>query len=110
AVEELSANEQWQVAEGLHQMGVGPGDKVAVIGDSFRAYWAHLLALHVVAEIRPEDANTFWAADPAKQKVAIDTLARTGARAIVTENPPLRADPTWQKIGSTDYYAYLLPR
>jgi 4-amino-4-deoxy-L-arabinose transferase-like glycosyltransferase len=110
AGEDPSAHKQWRVAEGLHQMGVEPGDKVAVIGDSFSAYWAHLLRLHIVAEISPEDADTFWAADPATQKVAIDTLARTGARVIVTEKPPFRADPIWQKIGNSDYYAYLLSK
>jgi hypothetical protein len=110
AGEDVSAHEQWQVAEGLRQMGVQPGDKVAVIGNSFRAFWAHLAALHIVAEISGGDAITFWAADAPVKKVAIDTLARTGARAIVAENPPLRVEPTWQKIRNTDYYAYLLSR
>lgn len=111
AEEDTSAHEQWLVADGLRQMGVVPGDKVAVIGNSFRAFWAHLAGVRIVAEIKTRDANSFWAVDEPVRSEAIETFARTGAKAIVTEMPALCAESVgWRKIGNTDYYTYLLSR
>ncbi len=111
AGKDTSAHEQWLVADGLRQMGVVPGDKVAVIGYSFTAFWAQLARVRIVAEIRDRDANSFWAVDEPVRSEAIETFARTGAKAIVTEKPALCAESTgWRKIGNTDYYAYLLSR
>ncbi|MBA2527274.1 MAG: hypothetical protein H0V18_16065 [Pyrinomonadaceae bacterium] len=111
AGEGTSAHEQWLVADGLHQMGVVPGDRVAVIGNSIRAFWGHLAGVRIVAEIKPRDANGFWAVDESVRSEAIETFARTGAKAIVTERPALCAESAgWRKIGNTNYYAYLLSR
>ena len=109
AGENVSNHEQWQVSEGLREMNFVPGDQVAVIGNSFRAFWAHLLGLRIVAEVRnPNDAR-FWEMDTTQRAVVFDALARTNARAIVAEKPPSTTDLSgWQKIGSTDYYVYLL--
>ena len=107
--ENPSAHEQWQVAEGLREMGVAPSDKVAFIGDSFRAFWAHLLGVRVTAEIRRDRVIDFWQAAPAVKGDVINAFARTGVKAVVTENPPVGMDMSgWQKIRDTDYYVYLL--
>ena len=107
--ENPSAHEQWQVAEGLREMGVAPSDKVAFIGDSFRAFWAHLLGVRVTAEIRRDRVIDFWQAGPAVKGDVINAFARTGVKAVVTEDPPVGMDMSgWQKIRDTDYYVYLL--
>lgn len=107
--EDTSANETWQVAEGLHQMGFAPGDKVAYIGTSIGAYWAHLAGIRIVADIATPDADSFWAADASVKNRAIEALQRTGAKAIVAVTPPACADLNgWRRIGNTGYYAYLL--
>lgn len=111
AGEDRSAHEQWQVAEGLGEIGMAPGDKVAVIGSPVRAFWAHLAGLQIIAEIESGNTGTFWEADLTLKHEVIKTFARTGAKAIVAEKPPSGADFSgWQKIGNTDYYIYLLKR
>jgi hypothetical protein len=106
--ENPAAHEQWQVAEGLREMGVGSGDKVAFIGDSFRAFWAHLAGARVVAEIRRDKVNDFWQANTAAKRGLISAFARAGVKAVVVEKPPPGADLAgWQKIRHTDYYVYL---
>jgi Dolichyl-phosphate-mannose-protein mannosyltransferase len=109
--EDESAHEQWQVADGLRQMGIVPGDKVAVIGNSFRSFWAHLMGLRIVAEVRRQSTDSFWEADATRREQVINAFAQTSAKAIVAEKPILGTDLTgWQKIGKTDYYIYFLKR
>ena len=98
AGEDPAAHEQWQVAEGLRERGVTPGDQVAFIGDSYRAFWAHLLGLRIVSEVRRDKVINFWEADQTLRGRLIDTFARTGAKAVVAEKPPPSTDLTgWAK-------------
>jgi len=110
AGEDVSTHPHWQVAEGLHQMGVEPGDKVAVVGDSFGAFWAHLAGLKIVADVTFGDAELFWRTDASQRARAIDALAKTEAKAIVADRPKLSAEDSgsWRKIDDTEYYVYML--
>ncbi|HKY41652.1 MAG TPA: hypothetical protein VJM50_01050 [Pyrinomonadaceae bacterium] len=109
--ENPEAHEQWQVAEGLREMGVTPSDKVAFIGDSFRAFWADLLGTRVVAEIRRDKVRDFWEADPAVKSDLIDAFAGTGVKAVIAEKPPTGIELNgWRRIRNTDYYVHLMSR
>jgi len=101
----------WQVAQELHQAGVKKGDKVARIGGTFGADWARLLRARVVAEIPRYEAAHFWTAGPALQSEVIDTIGKTGAKAIVAEQIPpsevFTAAPGWKRVGNTDFYVFV---
>ena len=106
-----SAHVQWQVADGLKQMGIEAGDEVAFIGKTFEAYWARLAHVRVIAEIPTEDVNTFWAAEPPLRSRVLETFATTRAKVIVAERVPRSASKIeWQRIGDTGYGVYFLPR
>jgi len=103
--------EQWQVAEGLNRIGVQSGDKVAFMGYAFRNSWARLARVRIVAEMPAAEVGSFWAADSLVKSQITKTFASTGAVAIVTKNVPSSVSTTdWQRIGNTDYYAYILSR
>jgi hypothetical protein len=107
--EDAAAHEQWQVAEGLREMGLAQGDRVAAIGDNFRAFWAQLLGLKIVAEVRRAEIENFWKADSTVKREVINAFARTGVKAVVVEKPPIGADLSrWQRIRETDYYVYMI--
>jgi hypothetical protein len=109
AGENVLDHEQWQVAEGLRESGLNPGDRVAFIGDSFRAFWAHLLGARVTAEIRKDRISSFWEADARVKSEVIKAFAGTGAKVMVAERPPHGTDLNgWKKIRSTEYYVYML--
>jgi len=106
---------QWQVADNLRKLGVGPNDKVAAIGNTMFHAWPRLARVRVVAEIpaRPGgDVERFWAGDAALKSQVIAAFERTAAKVIVAEDIPRWAlvPEGWQKIGATNYYVYFLPR
>ena len=107
--EDPAGHEQWQVAEGLRERGFTPNDRVAFIGDSYRVFWAHLLGLRVIAEVRRNKVTDFWDADATVKGKVIEAFARTGVKGVVAERPPSKANlEGWQRIRNTDYYVYPL--
>lgn len=106
--EDPAAHEQWQVAEGLRELGLVSSDKVAFIGHSTRGFWAHLLQLRIVAEVRRDKIGDFWEADANRKNQLLNAFAATGVKAVVAEKPPAGSDLTnWRRIRKTDYYVYI---
>ncbi|MCU1248392.1 MAG: hypothetical protein JWQ49_1421 [Edaphobacter sp.] len=100
------------IAEQLHYEGVHPGDRVAVIGNGYGAYWARLLQAKIVADV-PTGAtfgtfnDMFWSAPPDDRQRVLDALRSTGARAVVAEKAPERLPENWQRVGGTAAAFYL---
>lgn len=98
---------EWQVADGLHRMGLRPGDTVAVLGQEVKAdYWAHLAQVRVIADLPYEAMDRFWQASDDKQASLLDAFARTGAKILVTRfKPPSAHSDGWQNLENTGYFA-----
>lgn len=110
AVMHRQENEFWQAAQGLHQLGVQPGDKVSIITGMAVAHWARLADVKIVAELPIGQEAAFWQGDRATRATVYAVFARTGSRAVVMKDPPLDAvRDNWQQLGSSSYYARLLP-
>jgi hypothetical protein len=107
-----SQHPQWEVAKGLRAMGVQAGDRVGRIGGSHRVEWARLLKVRVIAEIPHEQAEYFWSSSASVQSQVLESFRKTGATAVIAQAmPPLEVfvpAPGWQRIGNSDFYAYLL--
>jgi hypothetical protein len=112
-----SRDVQWQVAAGLRQIGLQPGERIAVIGKPMFDAWPRLARTRVVAEL-PEtagNAERFWSADENIKQQVLNAFASTGARVIVADSVPQSArkmlggtSSCWQRIGNTDHYACFL--
>jgi len=102
---------QWQVAQGLQGQGIQPGDRVATIIDHrIGDYWAHLAGARIVAEVPYDESAGFWGSSPEAVQAVMQTFARSGAKAAVTNSIPRHLNAQgWQKIGQTDYSFFLLP-
>jgi hypothetical protein len=98
-------------AEQLSQMGLQPGDKVAVIMNGTGAYWAHLAKLRIVAEIMDTGGGTaeFWNASERVQQQVLDIFAHTGAKVVVTMCPAEAVKLAgWEQIAGTSYCVHNL--
>ena len=67
-------------------------------------YWAHLAGVSIVSEVPFQEEGTFWASSPEAQRRVELLLQQTGAKVLVTQNPPsLPPDSGWETIPGTDY-------
>lgn len=106
----------WKVAQELNQLGIHPGDKVAVIQiggkNGTQDYWARLARLTIVSEI--PDLSSFWQTDTNTRFEVYKAVEKTGAKAIVQKlganTPDYLSASGWQQIGNTNYYAYFFQK
>ncbi len=99
----------WEIAEGLKQLNVQSGQKVAILGlDLGGIGWARLARLQIIAEI--PNVDTFWSSDVAARKEVLKRVQKTGAKAIVkepgTRTPDSAIAEGWRQIGNTGSYVY----
>ena len=74
------------VADALRNLGVRSGDRLAVVQDPLRAYYARYAGLRVVAEIPNKDE--FWNLNALQLKAVAECLTRIGVKTLVATNRP----------------------
>jgi len=104
----------WQVVESLNQLGVLPGEKVALLGYYMypHYHWARLARVKIVAEIL--DAEAFWEQDSSIRSKILEKVEETGAKLIV-QKPGIKTTVPistmgWKKLGNTSYYVYFFQK
>jgi hypothetical protein len=99
----------WQVAERLKLTGIQPGDKIAFMGYSLNAYWAHMAGVQIVAEIPMGAASEYWSSSSQVKSKILSDFAAAGAKAVVTDQgPPSTPNEAWEKLGQTGYSVRML--
>jgi hypothetical protein len=94
----------------LRVLGLQPGDKIAGLSLTAEVHWARLAGVKIVSEIPLGDGTIFWTSDPEAKRKVFQVLAGTGARVVVTKDPPLSAvSEGWIPLARTGFYAYRLP-
>ena len=102
---------QIEVAKLLLRHDLHPGDPVACIGRGYRAYWARLAGLRVIAEVPLRSATEFWDCEEASRRGALVALASTGAKiAVAKDLPDAAGREGWQRLGETAYWVRELDR
>jgi hypothetical protein len=103
-------------AHALNDLGVGPGDTVACIGDMAcldTHYWARLAGVRILTETyKPAETPvySFLSAMPNRDQ-AYDVVRREGAKVLVGFFEPGRMTGTtpasagWRQLGGTPFYA-----
>jgi hypothetical protein len=103
-------NVNWQIAQSLQRMGVRRGDKVSDLAIDSHVQWARLAGVTIVSEIPFGEELTYWSASPEERDKVLQLLAGTGARVLVTADPPVASmDKDWIPLGNTGFYARWLP-
>jgi hypothetical protein len=110
AARSIHTNPDWEVAQGLWNMGLKPGDSVAGLSRVAESQWARVAGVKIVAEIPLGDENIFWSASRERKEEIFRVLAGTGAKMVITKNPPPNArNESWVPLGDTVFYAHFLP-
>jgi hypothetical protein len=97
-----------EVAQALHELGVGQGDKVGVIGYAYDSFWARLARVKIAAEMLEADANDLWRGDESLRQSVLQAFADAGVDAVVAEYVP--ADVMldgWHQVINSNYYIYV---
>ena len=95
------------VSRELARLGLRPGDGIVITGTGFRASYARLARLRIVAEI-PE-AGQLWALNDAGFDALREKLRAAGPKAIVGQGDcALIASKQWRSIADTGYCVRLL--
>jgi hypothetical protein len=103
-------NQNWQAAQKLQELGVRPGDRVALIGVLAEQHWLRLAGVKAVAELRYRDEQEFWTGDARLQDRVFAAFASTGSKIVVALRAPSTAvKEGWTRLGNTDLYARSLP-
>ena len=103
-------NIDWEVAQGLREADVRPGDRVAHISAVGEVQWARLAGVRIVSGIPFGEQDHFWNADLSTKETLFGIMASTGAKIVVTKDPPSNAEAQgWRRLGGTTFYAHRLP-
>ena len=94
----------------FQELGIKNGDRVGYIGYALIDHaWAHVAGVRISAEIPDSDVANFWAAGEQQREEAVQWIAATSAKVVVTRKVPDSAMAMgWTKIGDTDYYVLRL--
>lgn len=98
-----------EVAQALHELGVGQGEKVGVIGYAYDSFWARLARVKLVAEMFEANAiDDMWRGDEILRQSVLQAFADAGVDAVVAEYVPDEVVMDgWRQVGNSNYYIYV---
>ncbi|HEX6052930.1 MAG TPA: hypothetical protein VFZ21_26870 [Gemmatimonadaceae bacterium] len=94
-----SASVRESFVAALAARGIGPGTRLAFIGEAYDAHWARLGRLRFVTLLPRAEAPRFWHQDEVGRAKVLDGMTRAGAQAIIAESPvPGMSFAGWQRL------------
>jgi hypothetical protein len=108
---------QWAAGLYLQQIGLQPGDGVAVIADllsASQANWAYMDRLRIVGQLHGEnppfatdDFDVFWSSGAERQREILGMFQQAGAKLVFAEAKPAGVDaPGWTAVPGTAYWIF----
>ena len=91
------ANTIWLQSEAVRKAGIVPGQRIAIIGSPFEAYWARTARVQIVGVVPPWRVQAFQELSVDKRALLFREFARAGATFVVSQTPlpPVAGDSAW---------------
>ena len=103
-------NTDSELAAALRQVGIREGQWIAILGFIGEVHWARQAGVKIVSEMPLGQESVFWTAPEETKNKVFGVLAGTGARVVITKDPPLNAvQEGWIALGETHFFAHALP-
>jgi len=113
----LTSGDSWRAGVYLKQLGLKPGDQVAVIADlqsASRCTWAYIDGLKIIGQLNgnlppnaSDDFDVFWHSAPQDQRRMLEVFHQAGAKLVIANSKPERVIAEgWQSIPGTPYWIY----
>lgn len=103
------SNEDFEAAQQLERLGLGPGGRVARISSTVNDTGVErILRVEIAGEVENTSASEFWASPRPNQQDLLRAFSARGAEAVIATNPRLRGDNRldWQHLGTTRYWVW----
>ena len=97
---------QQPVATELQAIGLQRGDRVAIVGEQFDAYYAQIAGLKIVAQVPGEEE--FHRLDLPELERVTEQLSTMGVKALIAKERPLHAvGGDWREVAGLSGYSIL---
>lgn len=97
---------QQQAAADLEAMGLEKGDRLAIVGEGFEAYYAQIAGLKIVAQVPSEEE--FQQLSPSELQSVTALLSALGVEALIAKERPLQvAAADWRELAGSSGYKVL---
>jgi len=109
-----SSSPPHQIAAAMGRLGIHRGDRVAWIrpqpfDEKQNYYWARIADVQITTEIPVGEGDKFWSASETVKEQALQSMARTGVRALIATSMPAGTQgQEWQPLGKTGSFALML--
>ena len=98
------------IAREVARAGLQPGDRIGAVGQMYRAYWAYVAELRIIAEVSTDEAEEFWELSGERRNRVYEAMRRHGATAVVSWDMPDDVSETgWQRMNSGLFVRRLAP-
>ncbi|HVX40969.1 MAG TPA: hypothetical protein VHB25_15470 [Gemmatimonadaceae bacterium] len=104
-------NVSWSVARALADRGIGPGTRIALIGEHAQAYWARTARLNIVASVPGPIVQRFWNLPAIERERLLNEFAAAGAQVAIASEPPAGGvpDSSWTPVPYRGWIRRLAP-
>ena len=102
-------NPEWRTADAVLAGGPPRGSQIGMISwtPNLHADWAYMAGLQITSEIAAgSDEAAFWALSAQGQAEVLDRFQRSGAVAVLTQDPPRNQNSSWQQLANAPIWIH----
>jgi hypothetical protein len=96
-IDDAEPNNSWFIARQASALGIRAGDRIALVGSPFEAYWVRTVRARIVAVVPPPSTAAFMTLPEPQRSRLYSEFEKAGATKVVVQQPapPGGQDGSW---------------